>query len=196
MPQVDKQRLRWKTLEIFKVLRFLEKNFDLWYENHQDACVKAIEVTGIDRDSNSVYRKIQTMIKDMDYTLRTRRKSTCAIIRENKTIRDLLKNICEKSKERDEKEIKSSGGTNINNATEVSTSQMVPPIPFSIETVDKVYNEQVQKVDRLIVMSREMLEGRNKEIRDLYKQISQRRSELIKLIEKANHKLEMMKNFS
>ncbi|RIA81391.1 hypothetical protein C1645_824779 [Glomus cerebriforme] len=143
----------------------------------------------------------------MEYTLRMRRKSTCAIIQENKTVRDLVKDICKKAKERDEKERnqeiirkrKSDGSkiaTNINNATKASVSQMVPPIPFSIETIDEIYNEQVQKVDRLIVMSRETLEGRNREIRDLYKQISQRRSELIKLIEKANYKLEMLKEFS
>jgi hypothetical protein len=63
-------------------------------------------------------------------------------------------------------------------------------LPFTIETIDKVYNEQVQNYDRLIVINRDMIEKRNKEVRELYEQISRRQAELIKLIQKANSKLD------
>lgn len=61
---------------------------------------------------------------------------------------------------------------------------------FTIETIDKVYNEQIQNYDRLIVINRDMIEKRNKEVRELYEQISRRQAELIKLIQKANSKLD------
>ena len=77
--------------------------------------------------------------------------------------------------------------------TDVFTSRMDI---FSIEAVDNLCSEQIQKVDRTMTKFREEIETRNKEVRDLHVQISQRRTELIKLINKANNKLEMLKGFT
>ncbi len=60
-------------------------------------------------------------------------------------------------------------------------------MPFSIETID-----ELQKIDR----NREKIEIRNREVRDLYEQISRHRTELINLIGKANNKLEMFRGFT
>jgi hypothetical protein len=68
-------------------------------------------------------------------------------------------------------------------------------MPFSIETIDKVYDEQIKKIDYSMLKYKEMIETRNRELRELYKQIFQQRAELIKLIEKANNKLEMLRIF-
>lgn len=52
--------------------------------------------------------------------------------------------------------------------TEAFTNQIeLSQMPFSIETVDKIYNEQIKN-----------LKTRNREIRNLYEQVSQRHSEL------------------
>lgn len=69
-------------------------------------------------------------------------------------------------------------------------------MPFSMETIDEIYNEQIKRIDRSMLISKKLIETRNREIRDLYEQISKRRTELIELIEKANNKLEMLKVFT
>lgn len=69
-------------------------------------------------------------------------------------------------------------------------------MPFSIETIDEVYNEQIKRIDRSAVISKNLIEVRNREVRDLYEQISKRRTELIELIEKANNKLQMLRVFT
>ncbi|RGB35081.1 hypothetical protein C1646_700424, partial [Rhizophagus diaphanus] len=87
--------------------------------------------------------------------------------------------------------------TTITTEASTTTSQIdVPQMPFSIETINEIYNEQIKKVDNLVLKSKETIETRNQEIRDLYEQISHRRSELIDLIEMANNKLNDLKEFS
>lgn len=66
-------------------------------------------------------------------------------------------------------------------------------MPFSIETIDEIYNEQIKRIDRSAVISKNLIEVRNREVRDLYEQISKRRTELIELIEEANNKLQMLR---
>lgn len=87
--------------------------------------------------------------------------------------------------------------TTVTTEASTTTSQIdVPQMPFSIETIDEIYNEQIKKVENLVLKSKETIETRNQEIRDLYEQISHRRSELIELIEMANNKLNDLKDFS
>ncbi|PKY54831.1 hypothetical protein RhiirA4_502575 [Rhizophagus irregularis] len=206
MPQADRIK-RWETSELIKILTFLNKNFNLWYKNHQDACVEAVKAVNINRDGKSVYNKVHSMIKAMEHFLRTRRKpKTCYIIRENKTIRGLVKEICYKTRERNgrENQDRNNDGdiemaTNNNQPTITRTSQNrinVPRMPFSIETIDEIYNEQIKRIDRSAVISKNLIEVRNREVRDLHEQISKRRTELIELIEKANNELQMLRVFT
>ncbi|GBC08638.1 hypothetical protein RclHR1_08280006 [Rhizophagus clarus] len=208
MPQADRIK-RWESSELIKILSFLNHNFDLWYKNRQDACVEAVKAANIDRDGKSVYNKVHSMIKAMEHFLRTHKKPrTCFIIRENRIVRGLVKKICQKTKERNEREQnQNQNRNNIGNiemaanntqSTIARTSQNrvnVPQVPFTIETIDEIYKEQIKRVTRSMLISKEMIETRNREIRDLYEQISQHRSELINLIEKANDKLEKLKMF-
>ncbi|CAG8574517.1 2411_t:CDS:2 [Rhizophagus irregularis] len=110
------------------------------------------------------------------------------INRDGKALYSKIYNMVKAMEDYVEKNNKSTSYTIINTTT---TNQIdVPQLPFTIETIDKVYNEQVQNYDRLIVINRDMIEKRNKEVRELYEQISRRQAELIKLIQKANNKLD------
>lgn len=104
MPQADRIK-RWESSELIKILTFLNNNFGLWYKSHQDACVEAVKAVNINRDGKSVYNKVHSMIKAMEHFLKTHRKPrTCYIIRENRVIRGLVKEICYKTKERNGRE--------------------------------------------------------------------------------------------
>lgn len=72
----------------------------------------------------------------------------------------------------------------------------VPQIPFTIDMVDKIYNEQIQNYDRLVEINRNIIKKKNKEVRDLHEQITHRRTELIELIQKANNILDELKKFT
>ncbi|GES79994.1 hypothetical protein GLOIN_2v1848242 [Rhizophagus clarus] len=206
MPQADRIK-RWESSELIKILSFLNNNFDLWYKNRQDACVEAVKAVNINRDGKSVYNKVHSMIKAMEHFLRTRRRpKTCFIIRENRIIRGLVKQICQKTKERNEGEqnqdhnnvddVEMTANDNQSTITSEPRNRVnIPHMPFTIETIDEIYNEQIKRVNHSMLISKEMIETRNREIRDLYEQISQRRSELINLIEKTNDKLEKLKMF-
>ncbi|CAB4440359.1 unnamed protein product [Rhizophagus irregularis] len=209
MPRPEKPR-RWESSEIVVVLNYLYDNFDTWYDSPYVACAEAIMATNVKRGGSSVYGKVHNMIRIMDDYLRTGKKNsnTCDILWQNKKVRDLIKEMCYKNTERKRKdETTKNRKKSISKAittvtTEASTttsptSQIdVPQMPFSIETIDEIYNEQIKKVENLVLKSKETIETRNQEIRDLYEQISHRRSELIELIEMANNKLNDLKDFS
>ncbi|CAB4478846.1 hypothetical protein RhiirA5_476566 [Rhizophagus irregularis] len=197
----------WKPLELIGVLTFLNENFDLWSVNHLDASNKAIKETNINRDGKALYSKIYNMVKAMeDYVEKNNKSTSYTIMWENSKIYDLVKEMYDKTKETKEtkegerkkrkKETSNhmsngDGDVTMKNNNTTTTNQIdVPQLPFTIETIDKVYNEQVQNYDRLIVINRDMIEKRNKEVRELYEQISRRQAELIKLIQKANNKLD------
>ncbi|PKY55017.1 hypothetical protein RhiirA4_474196 [Rhizophagus irregularis] len=72
----------------------------------------------------------------------------------------------------------------------------VPQIPFTIDIVDKIYNEQIQNYDRLVEINRNIIKKKNKEVRDLHEQITHRQTELIELIQKANNILDELKKFT
>jgi len=76
---------------------------------------------------------------------------------------------------------------------------VVPSTPFSIEMVDELYKKQIQKAERyvqdLLIGSKKAIDDRYKEIRDFTVQISQRQSELKKMIEEVNDKMERFENF-
>jgi hypothetical protein len=94
---------RWKPLELFGVLTYLNDNFDMWYENRVSACSKAIDETNINRDERALYNKIHTMIKAMEDHLNEGKKSTsCAIMwEENNKIYDLVKDMYDKTQSYD-----------------------------------------------------------------------------------------------
>ncbi|UZO05610.1 uncharacterized protein OCT59_025954 [Rhizophagus irregularis] len=158
----------WKPLELIGVLTFLNENFDLWSVNHLDASNKAIKETNINRDGKALYSKIYNMKQKKPKKVKEKKK-----------------------KETSNHMSDGDGDVTMKNNNTTTTNQIdVPQLPFTIETIDKVYNEQVQNYDRLIVINRDMIEKRNKEVRELYEQISRRQAELIKLIQKANNKLD------
>ncbi|GES79995.1 hypothetical protein GLOIN_2v1885147 [Rhizophagus clarus] len=177
-------QIRWKHLELLGVLSYLTTNFDLWQENHLKACNMAIRETNINRDDKALYNKIYSMIKAME---------------------DYHKEVEKKNEKNQETSNRTSDGDGDGNSdvimkdkdsttTTNSYSNFVPQIPFTMEMVEKVYNQQIQNYDRLIEINREIIEKRHKEVRDLYEQISKRQTDLVKLIELANSKLEDLKN--
>jgi hypothetical protein len=102
MPRADTLK-RWNTSETLDILKYIHDNFELWYENHINACVKAMEAANITtRDAKSVYNKVHNMIKvikEHDVT----QKLPNDPIWENKKIFNLLKGICKKTKEKNQK---------------------------------------------------------------------------------------------
>ena len=86
---------------------------------------------------------------------------------------------------------------------EASTSRIdvdIPQLSISIDAVDNLYNDQILKVERrareLMILSKETIDTRYKEVCDLTRKISQYQSELKKMIEDANDKLEKLKDFN
>ncbi|CAB4422114.1 unnamed protein product [Rhizophagus irregularis] len=101
-----KEKGRWSTSDLIKVLIFINDNFELWCVNHFNACSKAIEATNINRDSTSVYNKIHSLIREVSEYLETGKKSSPnAIIWEEKIIYELVMKIYNKTREitKDEK---------------------------------------------------------------------------------------------
>lgn len=82
-----------------------------------------------------------------------------------------------------------------------STSQLkieVPQLPFSVDTIDSLRSEQILKTERhareLVALSKESIDARHKEVRELTGKISQHQIELEKMIKEANDKLEKLKD--
>ncbi|GBB99824.1 hypothetical protein RclHR1_36490001 [Rhizophagus clarus] len=205
-------QIRWKHLELLGVLSYLTTNFDLWQENHLKACNMAIRETNINRDDKALYNKIYSMIKAMeDYHKEGKKSPSYAFMWEEDSkiyglVKDMYDKTVEKKNEKNqETSNRTSDGDGDGNSdvimkdkdsttTTNSYSNFVPQIPFTMEMVEKVYNQQIQNYDRLIEINREIIEKRHKEVRDLYEQISKRQTDLVKLIELANSKLEDLKN--
>ncbi|RGB35084.1 hypothetical protein C1646_700429 [Rhizophagus diaphanus] len=190
MPRADRMK-RWDYTELVEVLKFLNNNFNKWFENHMEACTAASENTNIDRDASSIYSKVHTLIKDMENSIEADRSPTCNILRESKKISKLVKKICIKTKERtqikesqEKKRNRKSGGdfkvnieTNqVTTAGETSTNQMGSfQMPIVIEEVKTLCNERIQGI-----------ETKRKE--DIEK-ISQIQSEMIETLMDANNKI-------
>ncbi|CAB4444433.1 unnamed protein product [Rhizophagus irregularis] len=179
-------QIRWKPLELLGVLTFLNDNFDLWRENHQKACSDAIKETNINRNEQAIYTKINSMIKALEEYFETGRKSnSCSAMRRKKESEKETPNC-------------TSDGDDVvmNNNTMTTINIDVPQIPFTIDIVDKIYNEQIQNYDRLVEINRNIIKKKNKEVRDLHEQITHRQTELIELIQKANNILDELKKFT
>src|SRR4051812_29021475 len=112
MPRSDKVK-RWNSQEIIKVLKYINDNFDTWFENRKSTCANAITAVNLeDRDARSVYNKLYTLIKPMEDYLKTKKKSNPRdIIWENKRIHSLLKEICKKKEKRERDERDDNQGT-------------------------------------------------------------------------------------
>ncbi|CAI2167632.1 2601_t:CDS:2 [Funneliformis geosporum] len=85
---------------------------------------------------------------------------------------------------------------------EIAAGQLnlsIPSVPFSVEMIDELYNKQIQKaehhVQELLNLSKNSIDVRYKEVRDLTAQIFQRQSELKKMIDEVNDKVEKLKDF-
>ncbi|PKC08670.1 hypothetical protein RhiirA5_499805 [Rhizophagus irregularis] len=196
MPRADRMK-RWDYTELVKVLKFLNNNFNKWFENHMEACTAASKNTNIDRDASSIYSKVHTLIKDMENSIEADRSPTCNILRESKKISKLVRKICIKTRERTERtQIKESQEKKINRksggdfkvnietnqvttAGETSTNQMNQmgsfQMPIVIEEVKTLCNERIQGI-----------ETKRKE--DIEK-ISQIQSEMIETLMDANNKI-------
>ncbi|PKY55022.1 hypothetical protein RhiirA4_410256 [Rhizophagus irregularis] len=180
MPRADRMK-RWDYTELVKVLKFLNNNFNKWFENHMEACTAASKNTNIDRDASSIYSKVHTLIKDMENSIEADRSPTCNILRESKKISKLVRKICIKTRERTERtQIKESQEKKINRkittAGETSTNQMGSfQMPIVIEEVKTLCNERIQGI-----------ETKRKE--DIEK-ISQIQSEMIETLMDANNKI-------
>jgi hypothetical protein len=76
----------------------------------------------------------------------------------------------------------------------------IPQPSFSIDAIDNLRSEQILKTERhareLVALSRESIDTKYKEVRELAGRISQHQRELNKMIEEANNKLEWLKNFN
>jgi hypothetical protein len=107
MPRDNKKKL-WEPSELTGVLEYVNDNFDPWLENHQKTGNKAVEARNINRDGRSVYNKIYNLTKDMRiyYETHSGNIPVSKIIRENKKIRELVKEIWRKTEERRKKENK------------------------------------------------------------------------------------------
>src|SRR5436190_13770018 len=98
------ERQRWYPQELVKIFTSLNDNLDLWYENSREACIKAIQVTGISRNISSVHAKVGKMTRAMNHYIKTGEKTSDEIIWNNKKIYDMVKRICEKSEKREREE--------------------------------------------------------------------------------------------
>lgn len=97
----SQELIRWRYSELAKVLYFLDDNFDKWYNDNYNLCVKAKEVTDIIWDAESIYNKVHSLFKIMGDYLQTGIKSSeCTIIWENEEIYKLVKRIYFKTKKR------------------------------------------------------------------------------------------------
>ncbi|CAG8674028.1 4434_t:CDS:2 [Rhizophagus irregularis] len=84
MPRADRMK-RWDYTELVKVLKFLNNNFNKWFENHMEACTAASKNTNIDRDASSIYSKVHTLIKDMENSIEADRSPTLTTVGETST---------------------------------------------------------------------------------------------------------------
>ncbi|GBB97150.1 hypothetical protein RclHR1_29290001 [Rhizophagus clarus] len=185
--------MRWKTLELLGVLTFLNDNFELWQENHLKACIMAIKETNINRDGKAIYKKIYSLIKAMeDYHKDGKRTTACAIMwEEGSKIYDLVKDMYDKTKEnRSEENQETSSRTSDGdgNGDVIMRDNDAMTTTNDATTTTNSYTNQLipQNYDQLIEI--------NKEVRDIYEQISKYQTEINKLNEKANSKLEILKN--
>ena len=91
------ERQRWYPWELVEIFTCLNDNFDLWYENSREACIKAIQATGTSRNISSVCVKVNKMTRAMKNFIRTGEKTSEDIIWKNKDIYDVVERICKKS---------------------------------------------------------------------------------------------------
>ncbi|RIA89520.1 hypothetical protein C1645_772176 [Glomus cerebriforme] len=151
MPRADKMN-RWETGELINVLKFINDNFELWYNNHHEACEEAVKALNINRDARSVYTKINNLSQFVEDK---RCKPSC----DDKRVRDLIKDILKKTKERRNR------GYNINDncfKTETKPIKITPnnrPPSFA-EKVRRLTDEKIQqeqdKIKRIVEIESEI----------------------------------------
>jgi hypothetical protein len=101
---ISQEQVRWSSSELIDILKYLDNNVEMWNTNRYSASAKAIEATNYKRDAKSVYNKIRVLIKSMEQYHKTGEKSsTCTVIWDNQRIFDLVENIYNKTKEKNDK---------------------------------------------------------------------------------------------
>ncbi|RIA89518.1 hypothetical protein C1645_806210 [Glomus cerebriforme] len=218
---IDGKKKPWKSSELIETLNFLNDNFEMYYKNPYGACSEVIKATNSSRTLSSVYGKVHIMSKIMGHYIRTRKKITARnILWQDKKVRDLVRELCDKSSKRSKVVSKVNKVNEVSEVSEVSeetasesnddsddeitindnkstTTNNQLDVP-SVEALNEIYKEQIKKVD----LSKEKIETITKEVRDSFEQISQlrseisqRQSELDELIERVNNLTATLRNF-
>jgi hypothetical protein len=98
----------WRSLGLIRVFTFLNNNFDMWYKNNYDACIKAKEVANVTWNAQSTSNIVNSCIKAMKEHIRKGNKpNNCStIIWDNKKLNGLIRKFCRKiiKREREEKQ--------------------------------------------------------------------------------------------
>lgn len=95
------QEIHWKPKELAHILYFINENFDAWYNNNYDFCIKVKEGTGVIWDVGLIHNMVNTLVKVTgDYLRAGIRSTTCTIIWENNEIYELMKQIYFKTNKR------------------------------------------------------------------------------------------------
>ncbi|GBC08639.1 hypothetical protein RclHR1_08280007 [Rhizophagus clarus] len=177
----------WNPSELAQVLNFLDDNFDKWYNNNYNLCVKAKEATDVMWDAQSIYNKVHSLFCIVGEYLESGKKSTaCTIIWEHAEIYEIVKRIYLKTKKRMKEEeqkvarIHKSNGhiDKILNADQITIEARIDR-PCSIETIINLCDVKTQEVNNSATKSLEKVEA---EYKERIGQISQYQSELIKQI--------------
>jgi hypothetical protein len=207
MPRADKIK-RWTPEELMTILKYLNENFESWYENRNAACSKATEAGNIGRDPKAVYNKIHTMLKTLEEYDKTKKKPNDPVW-EDKKIIGLLRKISDKSKEKEEDKRAQSEETVRQEITSPRYDDFkllliihrlqfmffrfsTDPRPWYDALPDQstshMDTDEVIDIDRFDKMK--LFDAKLKEYQDLPTQISQLRSELREMEEKVREKEE------
>jgi hypothetical protein len=172
-----------------EILKYINDNFDSWYENRSVACIKAVEFAKIERDPKAVYSKVHAMIKIMEDYNKTKKKPNDPMWEDKKFLL-LLKKICEKSKERKEEddEIKEDE-TSEETITTSNTDQERPKLWTDRERMDTDDDViDIEKTDKF-----KLFDAKLKEYNELPAQINKLRSDLKEMEIKLREKEERFK---
>ncbi|CAB4478844.1 unnamed protein product [Rhizophagus irregularis] len=191
------QEIRWKPKDLACILYYINDNFDEWYNDNYNFCVKAKEDTGVIWDARSIYNMVHTLFKVTEDYLKVGTKSTtCTIIWENREIYDLMKQIyirtnkrMKESNQRVTRGHKNDG--HILNSDQITIEALMDR-PCLIEEIFHLCDEKIQKVVNSAAKS---IENAEAEYNERINQITRYRSELIKRISETNKMCEEFRKF-
>ncbi|GBC06194.1 hypothetical protein RclHR1_06680010 [Rhizophagus clarus] len=127
MPRADKMK-KWTYSELVHVLKFINSNFDIWYECHKKAYIMAAEDANLERDFTSISTKIHSLMKEVEISIETDRQPTSNILRDSEKVYKLVKEICSKTKERKEMEKIREKRSNCNSGGDAISDKKTKPV--------------------------------------------------------------------